>query len=134
MSEGVQLGRRGRRKLGCKLGVNMAEVMRFRAPVLHISGRLAARVSLHVLAFDLAACNSLGSLPQTGYTSTKALITSTACRYKGFWHAVGSILRAEGPLGLYRGMHVNMLRIAVGSAMQLAVYDTAKAQLEKANK
>lgn len=51
--------------------------------------------------------------------------------YTGFWNAVGSILAAEGPLGLYRGMHANMLKIAVGSAMQLAVYDTAKAHLER---
>lgn len=61
-----------------------------------------------------------------------ALAVGTQHGYTGFWHAVGAILGAEGPLGLYRGMHVNMVKIAVGSAMQLAVYDTAKARLLEA--
>ena len=36
---------------------------------------------------------------------------------------------AAGLIGLYRGAHVNMLKIAVASAVQLAVFDGVKARL-----
>lgn len=36
-----------------------------------------------------------------------------------------------GLLGLYRGAHLNMLKIAVASAMQLAVFDGVKARLQR---
>ena len=38
-------------------------------------------------------------------------------------------LNAAGLFGLYRGAHINMLKIAVASAVQLAVFDGLKARL-----
>lgn len=34
-----------------------------------------------------------------------------------------------GVFGLYRGAHINMVKIAVASAVQLAVFDGVKARL-----
>lgn len=41
----------------------------------------------------------------------------------------GHSLAPAGLFGLYRGAHINMLKIAVASAMQLAVFDGLKARL-----
>ncbi|PRW59750.1 mitochondrial carrier [Chlorella sorokiniana] len=49
--------------------------------------------------------------------------------YKGLGDALASIIKSEGLFGLYRGAHINMLKIAVASAVQLAVFDGLKARL-----
>lgn len=49
--------------------------------------------------------------------------------YRGLGDALSSIVRSEGVGGLYRGARANMLKIAVASAVQLAVFDGVKARL-----
>ncbi|EFN54395.1 hypothetical protein CHLNCDRAFT_24985 [Chlorella variabilis] len=51
--------------------------------------------------------------------------------YRGLGHALASIVANEGVFGLYRGAHLNMVKIAVASAIQLAVFDGVKARLHQ---
>lgn len=51
--------------------------------------------------------------------------------YTGLGDALVSIVRSEGFLGLYRGAAPNMLKIAVASAVQLAVFDGVKSRLQR---
>ncbi|PSC68368.1 mitochondrial carrier [Micractinium conductrix] len=51
--------------------------------------------------------------------------------YTGLSNALATIVKNEGLFGLYRGAHLNMLKIAVASAVQLAVFDGVKARLQR---
>lgn len=46
-------------------------------------------------------------------------------------HPAPPPLAPPGLFGLYRGAHLNMLKIAVASAVQLAVFDGVKARLQR---
>ncbi|KAL4458397.1 hypothetical protein ABPG75_013262 [Micractinium tetrahymenae] len=51
--------------------------------------------------------------------------------YAGLGDALATIVKNEGFLGLYRGAGLNMAKIAVASAVQLAVFDGVKARLQR---
>lgn len=44
----------------------------------------------------------------------------------GLWDAFRSIVRQEGWKGLFRGTTAQMMRVGVGSAVQLSTYDSCK--------
>lgn len=51
--------------------------------------------------------------------------------YTSVLSAFRTILKAEGPKGLIRGMDAAMLRTAMGSSVQLPAYNLAKVNLKE---
>ena len=46
--------------------------------------------------------------------------------YTGLFDGLRSVVRADGPVGLFRGVEAHVLRVTVGSAAQLSGYETCK--------
>lgn len=58
--------------------------------------------------------------------SSKTSGMGTQYEYKNFWDGFKSIAKKDGIFGLFRGAKVAALRVSMGSAVQLSVYDTCK--------
>lgn len=67
---------------------------------------------------------------QAAAKGAAAGVLSSRAPHRGLGDALASIVRAEGLGGLYRGAAPNMLKIAVASAVQLAVFDGVKQRLQ----
>eukprot|EP01098_Paradermamoeba_levis_P003239 TRINITY_DN1497_c0_g1_i1.p1 TRINITY_DN1497_c0_g1~~TRINITY_DN1497_c0_g1_i1.p1 ORF type:complete len:329 (-),score=54.88 TRINITY_DN1497_c0_g1_i1:122-1108(-) len=50
-------------------------------------------------------------------------------QYRNTWHALSSIASEGGVKGLFRGVNAAVLRVCVGSAVQLSTYDQIKGHL-----
>jgi len=53
--------------------------------------------------------------------------------YRNIWHGLSTVFYSEGLTGLFRGVDGAMVRVGIGSAIQLSTYDTVKFQLIKAD-
>ena len=58
--------------------------------------------------------------------ATKVLPVGHQHAYTGAWQGLFQIFREEGVRGLYRGATAAMLRVGVGSGVQLSTYDASK--------
>ncbi|CAB4257138.1 similar to Saccharomyces cerevisiae YKL120W OAC1 Mitochondrial inner membrane transporter, transports oxaloacetate, sulfate, thiosulfate, and isopropylmalate [Maudiozyma barnettii] len=57
---------------------------------------------------------------------SKAVALGDQTHYTGVWNGFKTILKAEGILGLYRGVDAAVIRTASGSAVQLPIYNIVK--------
>ena len=59
-------------------------------------------------------------------SATKVLPVGHQHSYTGAWQGMYQVFREEGVRGLYRGATAAMLRVGVGSGVQLSTYDASK--------
>ena len=64
--------------------------------------------------------------PSVASAATKVLPVGHQHAYTGAWQGLFQIFREEGVVGLYRGATAAMLRVGVGSGVQLSTYDSSK--------
>jgi len=89
-----------------------------------MSGALAATIGSPLFLIKTRLQTQSGS---------SAIAVGTQYPYKGAIDGLSTIYKAEGFKGLYRGVNAAALRTAVGSGVQLSVYDFIKFTLLKNN-
>ncbi|KAF9129350.1 Mitochondrial oxaloacetate carrier protein [Mortierella sp. 14UC] len=87
-----------------------------------------------VLSAFLASPLFLVKTRLQSYTSHEPSRVGHQHYYRHTFHALGSIYKAEGIKGLYRGVDASMLRTGMGSSVQLPLYDFVKQQLIQVGK
>lgn len=120
---------------GCRLG--------FYEPMRH---RLASLIyedanfqSLGINMFCGAASGIIGAAAGSPFFLVKTRLQSyspflpvgTQHKYRNLIHGMSSVVKADGILGLYRGMGAAMIRTGFGSSVQLPTYFFAKRRLVK---
>eukprot|EP00887_Chlorella_sp_A99_P002395 scaffold10.g2395.t1 len=79
-----------------------------------------------------AAAGVLGAALGTPFQLVKTRMQASAMAgrsYRGLLHALGAVARAEGVVGLWRGVHVAVIKMGIASAVQLSVFDGVRSEL-----
>ncbi|KAK9469623.1 mitochondrial carrier domain-containing protein [Lipomyces arxii] len=95
--------------------------------------------TLGINVFAGAASGVMGAIAGSPFFLVKTRMQSyspvfkvgTQTHYTSLANGLGSIYRAEGTLGLYRGCTSAMLRTGAGSSVQLPIYNYVKGLLDK---
>lgn len=99
-----------------------------RSPLSDVAGPFAVSVAAG------AACGALGGVTGNPFFLAKVRLQTmdrtAAPRYSGTLDALVSVVRTEGGLrALWRGVDAQLLRVTIGSAVQLSVYGLVKAEM-----
>ena len=57
---------------------------------------------------------------------TRLAAQTTSRYYKGIWHALSTIVKDEGVLGLYRGLGATLTQVAPSLAINYCAYETLR--------
>ena len=79
----------------------------------------------NLLAGGCAGATSLSVVYPLDFARTR-LAADSSGQFKGLGHCLTSILKSDGPIGLYRGFGVSVLGIFFYRASYFGIYDTAK--------
>ena len=101
---------------------------------LQVQSQLTQKLQQHSAATLVTSAASALPAPPGGpsvlassvASSTKVLPVGHQHAYTGAWQGLYQIFREEGVAGLYRGAGAAMLRVGVGSGVQLSTYDASK--------
>lgn len=78
-----------------------------------------------VIAGGMAgACAASCTYPLDLVRTRLTLQTGNVHKYDGIWHALRSVVKAEGPLGLYKGLATTLVGIIPYNAINFATFDT----------
>ncbi|TPX08973.1 uncharacterized protein E0L32_009552 [Thyridium curvatum] len=120
---------------GCRLG--FYEPMR--STLASVIFKDENKQSLGINMFCGAASGVIGAAFGSPFFLVKTRLQSyspflpvgTQHEYRGAWHGLNSIYKAEGFRGLYRGVSAAMIRTGFGSSVQLPTYFFAKRRLQR---
>ena len=96
------------------------------SPFFLIKVRLQVQSDLTQKLQQRAVAGSTAAAASSQSSATRVLPVGHQHAYSGAWQGLYQIFREEGVRGLYRGATAAMLRVGVGSGVQLSTYDASK--------
>lgn len=82
--------------------------------------------SVRLLGGGLAGITAASATYPLDLVRTRLAAQKSVIYYRGIWHAIHTICREEGFIGLYRGLGATLLGVAPSIAISFSVFDTFK--------
>ncbi|XP_031274010.1 mitochondrial substrate carrier family protein B-like isoform X2 [Pistacia vera] len=87
---------------------------------------MGADACLHFLGGGLAGITAASATYPLDLVRTRLAAQTNVIYYRGIWHALQTICREEGVLGLYKGLGATLLGVGPSIAISFSVYETLR--------
>ncbi|KAL2485180.1 Mitochondrial substrate carrier family protein [Abeliophyllum distichum] len=89
-------------------------------------GNASADILVHFVGGGLSGITAASATYPLDLVRTRLAAQRNAIYYQGIWHAVRTICRDEGFLGLYKGLGATLLGVGPSIAISFSVYETLR--------
>ncbi|CAA2971497.1 mitochondrial substrate carrier family B-like [Olea europaea subsp. europaea] len=89
-------------------------------------GNASAGILVHFVGGGLSGITAASATYPLDLVRTRLAAQRNAIYYQGIWHAVRTICRDEGFLGLYKGLGATLLGVGPSIAISFSVYETLR--------
>ncbi|KAL2509595.1 Mitochondrial substrate carrier family protein [Forsythia ovata] len=89
-------------------------------------GNASVDILVHFVGGGLSGITSASATYPLDLVRTRLAAQRNAIYYQGIWHAVRTICRDEGFLGLYKGLGATLLGVGPSIAISFSVYETMR--------
>ncbi|KAL2554544.1 Mitochondrial substrate carrier family protein [Forsythia ovata] len=89
-------------------------------------GNASADVFVHFVGGGLAGMTAASATYPLDLVRTRLAAQRNAIYYRGIWHALHTICRDEGFLGLYKGLGATLLGVGPSIAISFSVYESLR--------
>ncbi|KAK6135889.1 hypothetical protein DH2020_030376 [Rehmannia glutinosa] len=87
---------------------------------------ISADLCIRLVGGGLAGLTAASVTYPLDLVRTRLAAQTNVIYYRGIWHALHTISREEGALGLYKGLGATLLGVGPNLAISFSVYDTAR--------
>lgn len=89
-------------------------------------GSTSADVFVHFVGGGLSGITAASATYPLDLVRTRLAAQTNTTYYRGIWHAIHTICRDEGYLGLYKGLGATLLGVGPSIAISFAVYESSR--------
>ncbi|KAJ9694818.1 hypothetical protein PVL29_010341 [Vitis rotundifolia] len=89
-------------------------------------GNVSADMSVHFVSGGLAGITAASATYPLDLVRTRLAAQRNTIYYRGIWHALQTICREEGFLGLYKGIGATLLGVGPSIAISFSVYEALR--------
>ncbi|GKU92021.1 hypothetical protein SLEP1_g5805 [Rubroshorea leprosula] len=85
---------------------------------------MTADIGIHFISGGLAGITAASATYPLDLVRTRLAAQTNVIYYRGIWHALQTICREEGRLGLYKGLGATLLGVGPNIAISFSAYET----------
>ncbi|XP_030534467.1 mitochondrial substrate carrier family protein B-like [Rhodamnia argentea] len=89
-------------------------------------GNMSTELCIHFVGGGLAGMTAATATYPLDLVRTRLAAQTNVIYYRGIWHALRTITREEGWLGLYKGLGATLLSVCPSIAISFSVYETLR--------
>ncbi|XWS56634.1 hypothetical protein CRYUN_Cryun09bG0102800 [Craigia yunnanensis] len=89
-------------------------------------GNMSANLCINFVAGGLAGTTAASATYPLDLVRTRLAAQTNVIYYRGIWHALQTICKEEGVLGLYKGLGVTLLGVGPNIAISFSVYESLR--------